>query len=81
VSYLDPDNVIQANGLGSTHATEASMIEGVDHLLTDGPSYGVVGQAGLQFMAQRYSGDLILQPYLNALSSPSRAPKVELVRN
>lgn len=71
VAFFDPDGAIAREGLGAAPGTLPEMIECVDRLLDDAGAWAAASDRARAFMARHFDDDLVLAPYLAALSGPS----------
>jgi glycosyltransferase involved in cell wall biosynthesis len=72
VSYLDPDGVVRANGLGAVVESPLRMREEVLRLLGDPGALVEASARCRAFMAREFAEERILAPYLAAFEGPTR---------
>jgi len=68
VAFFDPDGVIQREGLGYVAANVADMHRIVASLLANPQTWQQLSQRCRQYMAEEYSEDKILAPYVSAIA-------------
>jgi glycosyltransferase involved in cell wall biosynthesis len=66
VSYLDPDNLIEREGLGIAVGSPADMRRAVSHLLADDAARAAAGERCRAFMDREFADSRILGAYLAA---------------
>jgi len=67
VSFFDPDDVIQREGLGHAVASLDEMVGAAQRLTSDSQAWLETSARCKAYMARRYGEDQILAPYLSAV--------------
>ncbi len=67
VSFFDPDDVIQREGLGHAVASREEMAHAAHHLATDSEAWLEASTRCRAYMVRRYGEDQIIAPYLSAV--------------
>lgn len=75
VTMFDPDGLIRAEGLGSSHSDVPEMIQGLSDMLHSESTYRAARHAALAFMDQRFSEQVVMAPYLEAIMGSGHAPR------
>ncbi len=66
VTLIDPDAVIEREGLGVAAKSPARIAEAVGHLLGDAAAWRLASDRCRAFMAREYGEEKVLAPYLTA---------------
>jgi hypothetical protein len=72
VTFIDPDGVIQREGLGIAVDSEAGMCRAIRDLLEDPESLGAASTRCREFIAREYAEEKVLAPYLAAFDDAAR---------
>lgn len=67
VSFLDPDGLIEREGLGRRVATLEEMVSAVNELLADCGRWSAASERCRAFMAGRYAPERVLEPYVSVI--------------
>ena len=70
VSFLDPDHLIEREGLGIAVKSPAEMLPAVNGLLRDAAACAAAGERCRAFMAREFADDSILPAYIAAFERP-----------
>jgi glycosyltransferase involved in cell wall biosynthesis len=72
VSFVDPDRVIERQGLGVAASSGAQMLEATRRLLRDPVAWQAASERCRAFMAREYGEDRVLAPYLDTFEKVLR---------
>src|SRR5438132_3910363 len=75
VTLIDPDRVIERQGLGDTVRSAAEIAEAIRRLLAEPAAWKAVSDRCRAFMAQEYGEDKVLRPYLETFDEIMRIDK------
>jgi glycosyltransferase involved in cell wall biosynthesis len=74
VTFFDPDRVIARHGLGLAVDTLGEMARDVARLASDREAWAHASERSLRYVQARHGDDLVLAPYLQALTPQPTAP-------
>jgi glycosyltransferase involved in cell wall biosynthesis len=72
VTLIDPDGVIEREGLGVTVRSSAQMPDAIRHLLGEPAAWKAVSDRCRAFMAREYGEDKVLATYLDTFEEVMR---------
>jgi glycosyltransferase involved in cell wall biosynthesis len=72
ITFIDPDGIIEREGLGCVVKDKSELIARVQHLATDAKTWAQVSARCLAFMGREFADDRILEPYRQMFDSSSR---------
>lgn len=73
VTLIDPDSVIELQGLGVAARSPAQMLDAVNYLLREPAAWKAASDRCRRFMAREYGEDRILPAYLDTFEKVMRA--------
>jgi glycosyltransferase involved in cell wall biosynthesis len=73
ITSLDPDSIIERNGLGLALRSPADLLAAVRRLLDDAPALASASARCRRFIAQHFSDDVVLAPYLESFEDAAGA--------
>ena len=72
VTLIDPDRVIEREGLGAAVGSPAALVAAVRHLLDDAATWQTLSDRCRNFMARKYGEDQVLATYLETFEQVIR---------
>jgi len=69
ITFIDPDGIIEKEGLGIAVSTIEEMNEAIQSLISDQSKWQKTSTRCKEFMNQYYNDDQILEPYLSAFNA------------
>ncbi|HUF81711.1 MAG TPA: glycosyltransferase family 4 protein [Burkholderiales bacterium] len=74
VTLIDPDGVIEREGLGIAVASPGNIADAVRHLLSDPAAWRAASERCRAFMAREYGEDRIISAYIDTFEGLRRPP-------
>jgi len=78
VTLIDPDGVIEREGLGAAARSSAQIADAIAHLLGDQVAWKAASDRCRAFMALEYGEDKVLAAYLDMFEQVTRTANADL---
>jgi len=73
VSFFDPDDIIQRQGLGYAVSSMEQMASAVERMLSDDVEWAALSARCRSYMEEHHGDDVVLKPYIEAIEQAAAA--------